>query len=273
MTSEIQDENQKQLSSAEWATLVVLAVTAVVLVGAQMKLLGWSLYVIGAASLFLTRRDFAKHIGLIYLSLAFLGLVPITTGTTNENFLRMGIVLGLAVTLPYVFSRFIFKDGLVTFTFHHGRKWFKKEIFYILFTAILAYLVIPFYLKNTESYLNWNVERTADSIGRLFIGTNVLGIWDELFFVSTVLGILRHYMKFPVANVFQAILFTSFLYELGFRGWGPFMIFPFALLQGYVFRKTHSLFYVITIHLVIDFILFLALINANHPDLIDIFIT
>jgi len=263
----------KKLGVFEWMSLVLLAATAVVLVGMQLKVVGWILFFVGALSLFLAKKEFGKHVGLIYLSLSFLGLVPITTSTSNENFFRMGVVLGLAVTLPYVFSRYIYKDGLVTYSFHHGRKWFKKEIFYVFFTAILAYLVIPFYLKDTGSYLNWNVDRTADSIGRLFIGTNVLGIWDELFFISTVLGVLRHYMKFPLANILQAVLFTSFLYELGFTGWGPFMIFPFALVQGYVFRKTHSLFYVITIHLVIDFILFLALINAHHPDLINIFIT
>jgi membrane protease YdiL (CAAX protease family) len=238
-----------------------------------VKTFGWVLYSAGVVSLLFTKEGFGKHLGLVFFSLAFLGLVPITTDTSNENFIRMGVVLGLAVLMPYIFFRWVFKDSLVIFRYHHGRKWFKKEVLYIVFTAVLAYLVIPFYLTDSGAYLNWTVERSSESIGRLFVGTNVLGIWDELFFISTVLGILRHYMKFSLANMFQAILFTSFLFELGFRGWGPFIIFPFALLQGYVFRKTDSLFYVITIHLIIDFILFLALINAHHPDLINIFIT
>ena len=110
-------------------------------------------------------------------------------------------------------------------------------------------------------------------ISLLFIGTNALGIWDELFFIITVLALLRRHLPFFWANAIQAVLFTAFLYELGFRGWAPLAIYPFALLQGIVFKKTHNLLYIIAIHLTIDFVLFLALINAHHPHLVDIFIT
>lgn len=266
-------EKHKNLARTELITLVNLALVAVLLLGFQYKILSWSLYGLGLMILYFTRIDFRRHIGLVYLSLGLLGLIPITTDVSNENFVRMGVVLTLAVAIPYIVSRFIQKDRFIRFRFHHGRKWFKKEILYIFVTAVIAYLLVPFYLENSGAYLNWTVERDSTQITRLFIGTNGLGIWDELFFVSTVLGILRHYMKFSWANILQAFLFTSFLYELGFTGWGPLVIYPFALLQGYVFRKTDSLLYVITIHLTLDFILFLALINAHHPDLVDIFIT
>jgi membrane protease YdiL (CAAX protease family) len=108
---------------------------------------------------------------------------------------------------------------------------------------------------------------------KLFIGTNVLGIWDELFFVITVLAILRRYLPFIWANGAQAILWTSFLYELGFRGWGPVAIFPFALLQGYIFKRTDSLLYILTIHLTIDLVLYLALVHAYHPGWVPLFVT
>jgi hypothetical protein len=62
----------------------------------------------------------------------------------------------------------------------------------------------------------------------------------------------------------QAVLFTSFLFKLGFTGWGPVMIFIFAIIQGVVFRKTDSLFYVITIHGVLgDVILSVAFFDKN----------
>jgi hypothetical protein len=68
-------------------------------------------------------------------------------------------------------------------------------------------------------------------------------------------------------------MWTSFLYELGFRGWGPLLIFPFALSQGYVFKTTKSLLYIITVHLTIDFMLFLVLIHLHHPEHLRIFLT
>lgn len=44
------------------------------------------------------------------------------------------------------------------------------------------------------------------------------------------------------------------------------MIFPFALAQGYVFRETKNLTYIISLHLALDLILFLALIHLHHRD-------
>ena len=108
---------------------------------------------------------------------------------------------------------------------------------------------------------------------RLLIGTEALGLWDELFFVLTILAILRQYMPFWWANCIQAILWTLFLYQLSFRSWGPVFIFAFALLQGYIFLRTKSLLYLLSIHLTLDFILFLALVHAHYPELVRIFIT
>lgn len=128
-------------------------------------------------------------------------------------------------------------------------------------------------MQTTGAYQNWVVENDPYHLFILFLGTNGLGIWDELFFIVTVLALLKRHMPFHQANLVQALLFTSFLYELGFRGWAPFIIYPFALLQGLVFRRTDNLVYIIAIHLTIDFVLYLALINAHHPQLLNIFIT
>ena len=98
-----------------------------------------------------------------------------------------------------------------------------------------------------------------------------MGVWDELFFVGMTLGILRKFLNFKLANFTQSVLFASFLYELGFTSWGLIMIFVFALTQGYAFKKAESLFYVIAIHLSLDLILFLALINVHHPNWLQIF--
>jgi len=79
-------------------------------------------------------------------------------------------------------------------------------------------------------------------------------------------------MNFALANLIQAVFFSSFLYELGFTGWGFIMIYLLSIIQGYIYQKTGSLFYVITIHLTLDIILFLALINAHHPTWVPIFL-
>lgn len=257
----------------EYLAIILLCISTVLLVPFQLHSIGFVILLAGFLTLFLCRRSFAKELSLLFISVAILGFTPINTNISIEHVLEMALGLGLAVMLPYLISRYIYNDYLVRFNFHHKRKWYKAEITYIFVTLVIAYLLLPFFLKNTGSYLNWTVLPGAMYLMRLFIGTNALGIWDELFFISTALGILQRHFPFCVANVVQGIMFTSFLYELGFRGWGFLMIFIFSLIQGYIFKKTESLFYVITIHLTLDFILYFALINAYYPTWMPIFIT
>lgn len=263
----------KSAGLQEYLSAGLICASGVVLIGLQSKSLGWLLLLASGLSLLLTYRQFKRDAFLLVIALAILGITPITTEISYRHMLVMGSTLTLAILIPYVISRYIYKDHLIRFKFHHGRPWFKSELLYIAVTAIGAYFVLPYYLKSTNAYLNWPSATDPSSLVRLFIGTNGLGIWDELFFISTVLGILRRHFPFSVANLMQAVLFSAFLYELGFTGWGPLMIFGLALSQGYIFKKTESLLYVITIHLTLDFILFLALINAHHPELVPIFIT
>lgn len=246
---------------SEKLTFAIITLMGVLLIGLQVKPWGWLLLPLGLAVLGFAEADFRKDFILIYISMVLLGITPITTDTSTGHFIGMGMTLTLAILLPLLLSRRFGRP--IRFRFQHQRKWLKREIGYILFTAVISYFLLPFYLRNTGAHLNWSVEPNWDSVIRLFIGTNALGIWDELFFVNTVLGIYRRYLPFAAANILQSVLYASFLFELGFTGWGPVMIFVFAVIQGVVFRKTDSLFYVITIHLTLDFILFLALVYLN----------
>jgi hypothetical protein len=254
---------------SEKLTFAIITLMGVLLIGLQVKPWGWALLPFGLVVLTFAEADFRKDFILIYISLTLLGITPITTDISTGHFIQMGLTLTLAILVPLLLSR-RFGRPLI-FRFHHGRRWLKREVGYIVFTAVISYFLLPFYLKSTGAYLNWSVEPNWDSVIRLFIGTNALGIWDELFFVNTVLWIYRRHLPFTTANLLQAVLFTSFLFELGFTGWGPIMIFVFAVIQGVVFRKTDSLFYVITIHLTLDFILFLALVYL-HTGWFDIFL-
>jgi len=266
------DEDFRNRRVFEYINILLLCASAVVLIALQLKLYGWILLAAGMTTLFLCRKDFAKNLLLVYLSLGILGSTSINTDISYAHMAEMGVALFLALAIPYTISRYIYRDHLVRFRFHHGRRWYRKEILYVLLTAVVTYFLIPFYLRDTAAYLNWSVEPGVSNIVRLFVGTNVLGIWDELFFVSTVLGVFRRFFNFVFANLAQGVLFASFLYELGFTGWGFGMIFLFALLQGYIFKKTDSLLYIITIHLTLDFVLFLALIHAHHPTWLPIFV-
>lgn len=240
----------------------------------SLKPYGWLL--LGTASLLAlvkVQSQFGRDMLVLAGSLLLLGIVPISTDVSFTHMFVMGGVLVATVLLPYLITTYAFHEKVITFPLGMGRRWTKREIAYIGFAGAAAYLIMPFYLANTGSYLNWSVTLDPSHIVRLFIGTNALGIWDEVFFVGVCLALLRKHIPFWFANTAQAFLWTTFLYELGFRGWGTVVVFFFALSQGYIFRRSKSFLYIIAVHLTIDFVLFLTLIHLHHPEYLRIFIT
>lgn len=213
-------------------------------------------------------RDFL----VLSISLCVVALTPINTDIRPSHMVVMASMLSLAVAVPYLYYR-RHKPQLITFPFAPEVLLQKQKLLLVLLAAVLSYLLLPFYFSSTQSHLNWPDAVGPTEVLLLFIGTNLLGLWDELFFINSTLTILRKHFSFWVANAIQASFFTFFLYELGFTSWFPLVIYPFALLQGYMFRTYKSLAFVIAIHLTIDFILFLALLNAYGTLPIDIFVT
>lgn len=254
------------------SSLILLVVAGFLLLVPHVALAGWLTWAAGLLCLLGTTRSFAKHLVLIYGSVAVLGLIPINTSITPAHIALMGSALSLTIVVPYVVMRYIYKEDTIKYTLFHGR-WHWWHFGYILLTALLGYLLLPFWMQSTGHYANWSVDTDPGSLFVLFLGTNGLGIWDELFFVITTLAILRKHIPFWAANLIQAVLWTAFLFDLGFQGWIFPLLFVFALLQGIVFSRTHSLVYILAIHLTLDFVLYLALINAHHANLVNIFIT
>ena len=91
--------------------------------------------------------------------------------------------------------------------------------------------------------------------------------------ISVVFALLRKHFGMWTANVLQATVFVSFLWELGYREWGPLLTIPFALVQGWIFSWSKSFTYVVAVHLLFDLVVFGVLVHAHHPELFDVFVT
>jgi hypothetical protein len=220
----------------------------------------------------LLSRRLLIDLALIGVGLTAMSLVPITTDISTEHMAVMGTAMILAVGIPYAVSRFLTKDHAIRFPIRTGQPWTRAEKWYLPAVLLIGYALMPVYMIRTGVYNNWPAVSDTEGIARLFLGTNVLGIWDELFFICTAFTLLRRHLPDWQANLLQAVLFTSFLWELGFHSWAPFFIFPFALLQARLFTITKSLSYIVSVHLLFDFVLFLVLIHAHNREWIDIFL-
>lgn len=242
----------------------VVAADAVVSVGARRE----TARVVGVSR----QPSLTRDLSLIALGMLIVSIIPLAAELDNLAMLRFTLALGGAVAVPYVISRFVFRDRAISFPWRAHRRWGRLQWGWLAAVLVLGWLILPFYFITSGVYQNWPVVDSPELIARLFVGVGAVGIWDELFFVCTVFALLRRHFPDALANVLQMIVFVSFLWELGYREWGPLLTIPFALLQGFIFLRTHSLAYVVTVHLLFDAVVFAVLVHAHNPGLLPIFL-
>tara|TARA_B100000686_G_scaffold206673_1_gene213543 strand:- start:58 stop:972 length:915 start_codon:yes stop_codon:yes gene_type:complete len=275
------------------ASLVVLAAPAFFV--ALIPWLGWTLLAAGLIAAVLVERfapatvrlttrarersdtaravsrepSIVRDLSLIAMGMLIVSAIPLKAELDNLAIVRFAVALGGAVAVPYLVSRFVYRDRAIGFPWRGGGRWTWFQWAWLVGVLVLGWLILPFYFITSGVYLNWPVVDTPDLIARLFVGVGAVGIWDELFFICTVFVLLLRHMHPITANLLQAIVFVSFLWELGYQAWGPLLTIPFALLQGYIFLVTRSLAYVVTVHLLFDAVVFAVLVHAHNPGLFD----
>jgi membrane protease YdiL (CAAX protease family) len=239
--------------------------------------LGWLLLAAGLVIAAVMERSrvtasepsLTRDLSLIAIGLLIVSAVPLKAELDNAAMVRFTLALGGAVLVPYLVSRFIYRDHAIRFPWRGGGRWKAWQWTWLGAVLVLGWLILPFYFITSGVYENWPVVDTPDLIARLFVGVGAVGIWDELFFICTCFALLRRHFADATANVLQAIVFVSFLWELGYRAWGPVLTIPFALLQAIIFLRTRSLAYVVTVHLLFDAVVFGVLVHAHNPGLVD----
>ncbi|MBG6084562.1 CPBP family intramembrane glutamic endopeptidase [Zhihengliuella flava] len=250
----------------------LLCASAVLLFGVGHDVGGYGTLVVALIVALVVDRALARDLLLIAAGLVIVSSVPLHADLSLGHMVAMGTALTLAVAVPWLMHRYVFRERVIRFPVRTGRPWPLAGKLYLLLVVALGYLILPTYLVNTGVYANWPDASDPTIFWRLFLGVNAVGIWDELFFICTTFTLLRRHFPTWQANLLQAVIFTSFLWEIGYQSWGPLLTFPFALLQGYTFKLTKSLTYVVSVHLIFDFVLFLALVHAHNREWLPIFL-
>ena len=249
----------------------LVSASAVLLFALRLPLPGYAVLAAALVVAVLVDRALFRDLLLIAVGLLIISTISVEANISYPNMALMGVVLSAAVAVPYVLSRRAFGDRQVWFPIKTGQRWTTLERWYLVGVLLLGYLILPSYFIRSGAYLNWPDISALDELGRLFVGVGFVGIWDELFFICTVFALFRRHFSFWTANVLQMVIFVSFLWELGYRSWGPLLTIPFALLQGYTFSITKSLTYVVCVHLLFDLVVFLVLVHAHNRDWLAIF--
>jgi MFS family permease len=248
---------------------VLVCGAAVLLFGFLLPLAGYALLLAGLLAAWLTDRSgrtsrLLPDLFLIALGQVIISTISLQADITYPAMVRFAVVLGLAVAVPYVISRYWYGDRVIRFPWRTGRRWTRTQWIYLVAVIVAAWLILPFYFITSGVYQNWPTVTAPDEIARLFVGVNAVGTWDELFFICTVFALLRRHFPTWQANLLQTIVFVSFLWELGYQSWGPLLTIPFALIQGYTFKLTKSLTYVLVVHLIFDAVVFCVIVYAHN---------
>lgn len=270
------------------AVLTVLAAPALFVL--EFLWLGWAFLAAGLAVAWLADRSpgasrdphgppgssapsLLRDLSLVAMGLTIIRTIPLSAELDNWAMLRFTLALGGAVAVPYLVSRFVYRDRAIEFPWRGGGRWGKFHWGWLAFVLVAGWLILPFYFIASGVYENWPAVDTPNLIARLFVGVGAVGIWDELFFICTVFTVMLRHFPVWIANALQATVFISFLWELGYRSWGPLLTVPFALMQGLIFLRTRSLGYVVAVHLLFDAVVFAVLVHAHNPALFDVFPT
>lgn len=248
---------------------VLVCGAAVLLFGFMILPAGYALLLAGLVAAWLTDRSgrtsrLLPDLFLIALGQAIISTISLEADISYPAMLRFAVVLGLAVAVPYVISRYWYGDRVIRFPWRTGRRWTRTQWIYLIAVTVAGWLILPFYFITSGVYQNWPTVTAPDEIARLFVGVNAVGTWDELFFICTVFALLRRHFPTWQANLLQAVVFVSFLWELGYQSWGPLLTIPFALVQGYTFKLTKSLTYVLIVHLIFDAVVFCVIVYAHN---------
>ncbi|WP_372594737.1 type II CAAX prenyl endopeptidase Rce1 family protein [Actinotalea sp.] len=249
-----------------------VSASAVLLFGVHLRPLGYAVLGLSLLAAFVVERELGRDLLLIGVGIGLISTTSMEADVSWPRFLAIGSALAAAVLAPFLIDRFVYRRRAIRFPWRTGHPWPRLEKGYLLAVPLLGWAILPVYFIRSGAYRNWPEITETDQLARFFVGVNGVGTWDELFFICTCFALLLRHFPAWQANLLQAAIFVSFLWELGYREWGPLLTIPFALLQGAIFTRTRSLTLVLIVHLLFDAIVFMAIVHANVPELFAIFV-
>jgi len=212
-------------------------------------------------------RPFRRRMSVLLGCVMVLAWAPIHTATDNLHFLVLGSCFLAVVLVPTLLLKRS-DPGVIAWRILPQRLRIR-DLVYVVISIPLSWLIFKVYFFHLSPEVpgHWPLPQPAsrEAVTRLAIGINLVGIWDELFFVNTAYGLLRSLYHKRLANLGAAVIYTSVLYKMAFTGWGPLFVGALAITQGAMYEGSRALIWVILVHLIIDLFLLAAILDYHYP--------
>lgn len=212
--------------------------------------------IIGIYACYIAKREI-RNLLIVCSGFILLSMTPLGTETDILHVIGMAIGLAASAVVPLMLYRRLYHKHVFSISKkqwdHIMRDRSLQGI--ILFAICASALTLGIYFLTSDAHKSWPMNNTYDF---MVVGISIMciGVWEEVFFIATMLKIYRSYAPFAVANLLQAIPFSIFLFAFGFQGWIIVLTVVYALYQGWVYTRYNNLLANIIVHLVVDFFVF-----------------
>ncbi len=100
-------------------------------------------------------HDLFRDLLLVAIGMLIVSVVSVKADVSWGNFVLVGTTLGLAVLVPYLVARFIYRDRRIRFPWAGAWPWSWQQWAYLAAVLGLGWLILPFYFISSGVYLNW----------------------------------------------------------------------------------------------------------------------
>src|SRR5690606_8763698 len=134
---------------------VGVSLSAFLLFGAQVRPLGWFVLAAAVCLAWVVDRGLGKDLTLIALGISIVSTTSMEADVSWPRFIAIGTALTVAVTVPFLVDRFVFRRRAIRFPWWTGRRWPTVEKAYIVAVPLLGWAILPFYFIRSGAYENW----------------------------------------------------------------------------------------------------------------------
>ena len=132
---------------------------AVLLFGFQLNLAGYAMLVAGLLIAWFIDRSgrterLTADLALIAIGQAIISTMPLKADISFPAMVRFAVVLGSAVAVPFLISRFLYRERVIRFPWRTGRRWTRTQWLYLVGVTVAGSLILPFYFITSGVYQN-----------------------------------------------------------------------------------------------------------------------
>ena len=132
-----------------------MSISAVLLFAFQLAGWGHALLVLSLLAAHLVNRELGKDLLLIGVGVAIVSATSVEADVSWDRFLIIGTVLILAVTVPLLMDRLVYRRRAIKFPWRGEHRWSRLEIIDVVAVPFLGWAILPFYFIRSGAYLNW----------------------------------------------------------------------------------------------------------------------